>query len=88
MSLPIILFSSTGRRGISEKLKAYGNIITDFEKPRLPALDPTFVLDESRTKFIRALEVAIPMVAARRLVPFRRWATPGRISRRLITSPA
>lgn len=67
MSLPIILFSSTGRRGIAEKLKAYGNIITDFEKPRLPALDPTYVLDESRTKFIRALEVAIPMVPARQL---------------------
>lgn len=68
MSLPIILFSSTGRRGISEKLKAYGNIITDFEKPRLPATDPAYVLDESRTKFIRALATALPMARARQLL--------------------
>lgn len=35
MSLPIILFSSTGRRDLVEPFKPYGNIITCFEKPRL-----------------------------------------------------
>lgn len=35
MSLPIILFSSTGRRDLVEPFKTYGNIITSFEKPRL-----------------------------------------------------
>ncbi|HPA16154.1 MAG TPA: hypothetical protein PLU30_00305 [Verrucomicrobiae bacterium] len=35
MSLPIILFSSTGRRDLVEPFKPYGNIITSFEKPRL-----------------------------------------------------
>lgn len=35
MSLPIILFSSTGRRDLVEPFKPYGNIITTFEKPRL-----------------------------------------------------
>ena len=35
MSLPIVLFSSTGRRDLVEPFKAFGNIITCFEKPRL-----------------------------------------------------
>lgn len=35
MSLPIILFSSTGRRDLAEPFREYGNIITSFEKPRL-----------------------------------------------------
>jgi hypothetical protein len=35
MSLPIIVFSSTGRRDLVEPFKPYGNIITSFEKPRL-----------------------------------------------------
>ena len=34
MSLPIVLFSSTGRRDLVEPFKHYGNIITSFEKPR------------------------------------------------------
>lgn len=38
MSLPIVLFSSTGRRDLLEPLKPYGNIITVFEKPRLADL--------------------------------------------------
>ena len=38
MSLPIILFSSTGRRDLIEPFKDYGNIITTFEKPRLTDL--------------------------------------------------
>ena len=34
MSLPIILFSSTGRREITDALGEYGNIVTSFDKPR------------------------------------------------------
>jgi hypothetical protein len=41
MSLPIILFSSTGRRDLVEPFKPYGNIITSFEKPRLHDLAVT-----------------------------------------------
>jgi hypothetical protein len=41
MSLPIILFSSTGRRDLIEPFKPYGNIITIFEKPRLIDLATT-----------------------------------------------
>lgn len=41
MSLPIILFSSTGRRDLVEPFKPYGNIITSFEKPRLRELATT-----------------------------------------------
>lgn len=43
MSLPIILFSSTGRRDLVEPFKPYGNIITSFEKPRLNDLAATSV---------------------------------------------
>ena len=35
MSLPIVLFSSTGRRDLVEPLKTQANIFTGFEKPRL-----------------------------------------------------
>jgi hypothetical protein len=38
MSLPILLFSSTGRRDLIEPLKPFSNIITIFEKPRLADL--------------------------------------------------
>ena len=41
MSLPIILFSSTGRRDLVEPFKPYGNIITSFAKPRLADLANT-----------------------------------------------
>jgi len=34
MSLPIVLFSSTGRRMLLKRLADYGNIITAFEKPK------------------------------------------------------
>lgn len=33
--LPIVLFSSTGRADVKEKLKPYRNIFTGFEKPRI-----------------------------------------------------
>lgn len=38
MSLPIVLFSSTGRRDLIEPFKSYGNSITTFGKPRLSDL--------------------------------------------------
>lgn len=38
MSMPIILFSSTGRRDLVEPFRDFGNIITSFEKPRLSDL--------------------------------------------------
>jgi len=35
LSLPIVVFSSTGRRDLVQSLHPYRNIITDFSKPRL-----------------------------------------------------
>lgn len=35
MSLPIVLFSSTGRRMLTKRFAGYDNIITAFEKPKL-----------------------------------------------------
>jgi hypothetical protein len=60
---PIVLFSSTGRRDLTEHFKHYGNIITSFEKPRLPV---------HHQQIVRTLRVAIGeatrLIRARRLL--------------------
>ncbi len=66
-SLPIVLFSSTGRREILEFLKPYGNIITTFEKPRLTAIPDSEIAEHTAGRFRDAVEVALARVAARRL---------------------
>lgn len=55
MSLPIVLFSSTGRRQLVGPLKHYGNVITSFEKPRFFDSDVT----AARESAISALHHAI-----------------------------
>ena len=65
--LPIVLFSSTGRREILDRLRPYGNVITDFDKPRFfGQLGPTLLLD-CRQRFQRALEKAVNVARGRRL---------------------
>lgn len=60
---PIILFSSTGRRDLTDYFKGYDNIITAFEKPRLPV---------QRGQVVRslraALDAATPLLTARRVL--------------------
>lgn len=67
MSLPIVIFSSTGQRTLIEKFKPYGNIITDFEKPRFFGRDARNVITETHAKFEAAIEHAVRLVVARRL---------------------
>lgn len=58
MSLPIVLFSSTGERRNIQLLKPYGNIITDFEKPRLAGLESPDLVEETEARFRAALAKA------------------------------
>src|SRR5918911_429935 len=60
--LPIILFSSTGQRRISEALKAYGNIITDFDKPRFFVEVCSGIVEETRHRFERAVNRALMLL--------------------------
>jgi len=66
-SLPIVLFSSTGRREILEFLKPYENIITAFEKPRLAAIPDLAITGHTADKFQIAILAALHLVAARRM---------------------
>lgn len=66
-SLPIVLFSSTGRREILEFLKPYGNVITAFEKPRLSAIPDTEIAGHTADKFRTAIMTALNLTAARRM---------------------
>ena len=65
-SLPIVLFSSTGQRRIMELLKPYGNIITDFEKPRFTGLETTDLVARAEEGFANAMMKAGRLLAARR----------------------
>lgn len=64
-SLPIVLFSSTGRRDIIETLKPYGNVITDFEKPRMDGTLNDALLNEAGEKFRVAVDKALDLIETR-----------------------
>ena len=68
LSLPIVLFSSTGRRDITEKLKDYGNIITIFEKPRFTVDIPVDIASQTKTKFRDAIKKARQILKARQKI--------------------
>lgn len=67
VSQPIIIFSSTGQRSLIEKFKPYGNIITDFEKPRFFGRDARNVIAETHAKFAASVERAVKLAVTRRL---------------------
>jgi len=67
LSIPIIFFSSTSRRTITEKLKPYGNIITSLEKPRLQLGQDLDIADCLADRFRMALASALEFIAARHL---------------------
>jgi len=58
MTLPIVIFSSTGRRTIVEKFAPYGNIITCFEKPRFFGEDSSTIRESTEKAFADALDQA------------------------------
>jgi hypothetical protein len=62
MSIPIILFSSTGRRDLTEHFKPFESIITKFEKPRLSdlaSIAETEVASDVRATTLFSLREAI-----------------------------
>jgi len=63
--LPIILFSSTGRKEIVERLRPYGNIVVEFEKPRFFGDLSTSILMETQRRFLRALQNAARIAVGR-----------------------
>lgn len=65
LSLPIILFSSTGRRDIAEKLKPYGNIITAFDKPKFTVDIPFDIVEQTKGKFQEAVSKALSILLGR-----------------------
>ena len=67
LSLPIVIFSSTGQREITERLKHYGNIISEFEKPRLFGYQSHDLLSDARRTFWSAIEKALLLCRGRAL---------------------
>lgn len=65
LSLPVIIFSSTGQREITELLKEYGSIITTFEKPRLFGYQQEDLRARTRASFRSAVERAEQLLAAK-----------------------
>jgi hypothetical protein len=63
--LPIILFSSTGQRRISEALKGYGNIVSDFDKPRFFGEVSDSIVENTHQRFERALTRALMLLRGR-----------------------
>jgi hypothetical protein len=68
-SLPVVIFSSTGRREIVEILKPYGNLITDFEKPRFFESIETAseIIEKAKSLFRMALFKALNLAVAQSL---------------------
>ncbi|KAB2889238.1 MAG: hypothetical protein F9K32_13515 [Desulfobulbaceae bacterium] len=67
LSLPIIIFSSTGQREIVKKLKSYENIITSFEKPRFQGQEWNDLASNVADQFLSAFQRAINITEGRRI---------------------
>ena len=65
-SYPVLVFSSTGRRLVAERLRPYGNLITAFEKPQVATLGDEDLSFRVASGFRRALGDALDLLAARR----------------------
>jgi len=68
--MPIIIFSSTGRREVSEILNHYENIITDFEKPRFFGTAEPDIAQQTEIKFCTAMEKALKITAGRKVLNY------------------
>ena len=63
---PVIVFSSTGRRVVAEKFRAYGNVITTFEKPQASGLGAQDLASRVASGFRKAMREALELLAVRR----------------------
>jgi hypothetical protein len=66
-TLPIVIFSSTGRREIAESLRSFGNIVLGFDKPRFFGDGSGSVLAETRQKFETVMREALILADGRNL---------------------
>lgn len=64
--LPVIVFSSTGRKEIVDSLSKYDNIVLEFDKPRFFG-DAEDVLMSAKRRFEAAMERALKLGRARRV---------------------
>ena len=64
-TLPIILFSSTGRRGILQPLNQYKNVVSYFEKPRFTGELTNDALVRCRGKLRQAASKALTTASGR-----------------------
>src|SRR5205814_400967 len=65
IALPVILFSSSSQRQISEEVKDYQNIITHFEKPRFVGYQLDNLLLETRYRWRLAIQEAVNILRGR-----------------------
>jgi hypothetical protein len=65
--LPIILFSSTGQRRITDAMRGYANVIIDFDKPRFFVGRQTDAVNETRERFERAMGRALKFLRGGRV---------------------
>lgn len=66
--LPIVLFSSTGRRDVIKMLSDYPSVVTSFAKPRLLGDGSDDLRTATEEAFDRALEEGVHLVRRRRVV--------------------
>lgn len=79
LSLPIVLFSSTGERKIVDSLSTYENIITEFEKPRFWGPNASSdLVRQARVRFRAAVDRALMLLTAReRCRSLYKWKASG-----------
>lgn len=66
LSIPVVLFSSTGRRDIVEQFKDYGSIITDLDKPKFTVDISVDIAKSTKGKFQTAIEASLAMLGGRK----------------------
>jgi hypothetical protein len=77
-TLPLVLFSSTGKRKVLEYLKPYGNVISAFDKPRIVgnAIEVEAALDGFREAIQSAAKLIRFRLDMQRLLMFTKKAPP------------
>lgn len=65
MSLPVVVFSSTGQRSVVEQFKGFDNILTSFEKPRFSDYRAESPFEEARSGCAATFKAATSLLRAR-----------------------
>lgn len=66
-TLPIVLFSTTGRRSICDRLQTCRNIITYFDKPRFPIESIDALAIDAEARFRHAIDAALRLARGRKI---------------------